>query len=106
MAPHAEDVYGSASVVDTSINGDVGKDSIKNGKVVVDNEQSRKPLELKGSLEQYEYFDVTPVIGREFKDVDVVAWLQSPNSDDLIRDLAITSRFAPLILHYQADLLS
>lgn len=35
-------------------------------------------------------FDVTPVIGREFKNVDVTEWLKAPNSDDLIQDLAIT----------------
>ena len=52
----------------------------------------RKPLQLKGVLEQYESFDVTPVIGREFKDVDLKEWLRAPNSDELIRDLAITSK--------------
>jgi hypothetical protein len=52
----------------------------------------REPLQLKGVLEQYESFDVTPVIGREFKDVNLKEWLRAPNSDDLIRDLAITSK--------------
>lgn len=51
----------------------------------------REALQLKGVLEQYESFDVTPVIGREFKDVNLKEWLRAPNSDDLIRDLAITS---------------
>ena len=51
----------------------------------------REPLQLKGALDQYEYFDVTPVIGREFKDVNLKDWLRAPNSDELIRDLAITS---------------
>jgi len=53
----------------------------------------RKPLELSGALEQYEQFDVTPVIGREFPKANVVEWLKAPNSDELIRDLAITSTF-------------
>jgi hypothetical protein len=51
----------------------------------------RDPLQLKGVLDQYESFDVTPVIGREFKDVNLAEWLRAPNSDELIRDLAITS---------------
>jgi hypothetical protein len=53
----------------------------------------REPLQLKGVLDQYKSFDVTPVIGREFADVNLVEWLRAPNSDDLIRDLAITSTY-------------
>lgn len=93
MAPHAEDGHVPATFADTSkiaVNGRGRKDSLENGKEVFDHIQSKKPLELKGVLEEFKYFDVTPVIGREFKDVDIVAWLQSPNSDGLIRDLAIT----------------
>jgi hypothetical protein len=52
----------------------------------------REPFKLKGVLDQYESFDVTPVIGREFANVNLKEWLRAPNSDDLIRDLAITSR--------------
>jgi hypothetical protein len=52
----------------------------------------REPLQLKGVLDQYESFDVTPTIGREFKDVNLKEWLRAPNSDELIRDLAITSK--------------
>jgi hypothetical protein len=48
------------------------------------------PLELSGALDKYESFDVTPVIGREFRGVDLAEWLRAPNSDELIRDLAIT----------------
>lgn len=51
----------------------------------------RKPLELSGALKDIKHFDVTPVIGREFADVDLAQWLQAPNSDELLRDLAITS---------------
>jgi alpha-ketoglutarate-dependent taurine dioxygenase len=49
-----------------------------------------KPHQLSGALDQVDFFDVTPTIGREFKDVDLVEWLNAPNSDELIRDLAIT----------------
>jgi hypothetical protein len=53
----------------------------------------REPLQLKGALDSYQSFDVTPVIGREFVDVNLKEWLRAPNSDDLIRDLSITSEY-------------
>lgn len=53
---------------------------------------SREPLKLSGALEAYEYFDVTPVIGREFPTARLDEWLSAPNSDELLRDLAITSK--------------
>lgn len=56
--------------------------------------EHKEPLELKGALDQFESFDVTPVIGREFKDVNLKEWLNAPNSDELLRDLAITSKLA------------
>lgn len=52
----------------------------------------RAPLELKGVLDGYKSFNVTPIIGREFVDVNLKDWLRAPNSDDLIRELAITSK--------------
>lgn len=54
----------------------------------------REPLKLSGALDQFKFFDTTPVIGREFVDVDLAEWLRAPNSDELIRDLAITSEAA------------
>lgn len=51
----------------------------------------REPLQLSGALDHFKAFDVTPVIGREFIDVDLAEWLRAPNSDELIRDLGITS---------------
>ncbi len=53
----------------------------------------REPLKLTGILDQYKSFDVTPVIGREFVNVNLKEWLEAPNSDELIRDLAIISMF-------------
>lgn len=50
------------------------------------------PLQLSGALDQYDHFDVTPVIGREYPTVNLKEWLEAPNSDELIRDLAITSQ--------------
>ncbi|KAI0479618.1 TauD-domain-containing protein [Xylaria cf. heliscus] len=50
----------------------------------------REPLKLSGALDQFKYFDTTPVIGREYVDVDLAEWLRAENSDELLRDLAIT----------------
>lgn len=55
-----------------------------------------EPLKLSGALEQFSYEDATPVIGREFHNVNIVDDLMnSPNADELLRDLAITSAVAP-----------
>jgi hypothetical protein len=62
---------------------------------------TKGPLKAKGVLDQFESFDVTPVIGREFKNVNLKEWLRAPNSDELLRDLAITSM--PFILHLFAS---
>jgi hypothetical protein len=51
----------------------------------------REPLKLKGVLDKYKSFNVTPAIGKEFPDANVVEWMKAPNSDELLRDLAITS---------------
>lgn len=57
------------------------------------NVKSDRPqrLKLSGALNDYEAFDVTPVIGREFPKANLVDWLSADNADELIRDLAITS---------------
>ncbi|TEY86636.1 hypothetical protein BOTCAL_0005g00580 [Botryotinia calthae] len=51
----------------------------------------REPLNLSGVLDQFESFEVTPIIGREYVGVNLAEWIHAPNSDDLLRDLAITS---------------
>lgn len=53
----------------------------------------REPLKLNGALDKFEHFDVTPIIGREYVDVDLVEWMKAPNADELLRDLAITSEW-------------
>jgi alpha-ketoglutarate-dependent taurine dioxygenase len=57
---------------------------------VVSKNVTREPLKLSGALDSYESFDVTPVIGREFPTANLNEWLTAPNSDELLRDLAIT----------------
>ncbi|KNG81033.1 hypothetical protein ANOM_010687 [Aspergillus nomiae NRRL 13137] len=48
------------------------------------------PMKLSGALDAFESFDVTPVIGREYPNASLKDFLCAPNSDALLRDLAIT----------------
>ncbi|KAH8662371.1 hypothetical protein BX600DRAFT_498913 [Xylariales sp. PMI_506] len=49
-----------------------------------------KPLVPSGALEKFEYEETTPVIGREFINVNIVDdILNAENADELLRDLAI-----------------
>ncbi|KAK3352883.1 hypothetical protein B0T25DRAFT_195848 [Lasiosphaeria hispida] len=57
---------------------------------VASKKATRQPLQLSGALDTYESFDSTPIIGREFPSANLVEWLDAPNSDELLRDLAIT----------------
>jgi hypothetical protein len=52
----------------------------------------REPLKATGALDAFDQFDVTPVIGREFPTANLADWFNSPNADQLLRDLAITSK--------------
>ncbi|WWC69807.1 uncharacterized protein I206_103750 [Kwoniella pini CBS 10737] len=48
------------------------------------------PMKYNGTLEGYTHFEVTPSIGREFgSDLQLSELLKAPNSDELIRDLAV-----------------
>lgn len=47
----------------------------------------REPLKYSGTLDEYKSFDVTPVIGREFPEIQLTDIL---NDDAKLRDLAIT----------------
>ena len=56
---------------------------------------SRQPLQVSGALEKFSYEDTTPVIGREYFNVNIVDdLLNADNADDLVRDVAITSKHA------------
>ncbi|KAL8744295.1 MAG: hypothetical protein Q9190_003438, partial [Brigantiaea leucoxantha] len=97
MAPHVEDglipeTTSTAGDGSLANNGGYSKKNILNGHSK-DSEVDallNPPLQLKGVLEQYSSFDVTPVIGKEFPDANLAEWLGAPNSDELIKDLAIT----------------
>jgi hypothetical protein len=50
----------------------------------------REPLKNSGSIDYLEYFDVTPIIGREYPTAKLKEILHAPNAKEQIRDLAIT----------------
>lgn len=52
----------------------------------------KEPPIYRGTLDQFSRFDTTPNTGTEFLDANLAEWLRAPNSDDLIRDLAITGK--------------
>lgn len=56
-----------------------------------------KPLKLRGALKPLKQFMVTPSVGTEFPEANLVDMLKAPNSDDLLRDLAITSKLFKML---------
>ena len=53
----------------------------------------REPLKLSGALDKFAPEDTTPLIGREFLNVNIVDdLLNATDADELLRDLAITSK--------------
>ncbi|ORX36063.1 hypothetical protein BD324DRAFT_630031 [Kockovaella imperatae] len=47
------------------------------------------PMQYQGLLDKYESFELTPSLGREFKDLQLTDLLKAPNSDALLADLAV-----------------
>lgn len=84
------------SVLDTAPNvaSQPAEGQTESVKAVATPKLLREPLQLKGVLDQYEHFDVTPIIGREYPTANLKEWLRAPNSDELLRDLAITGKQA------------
>ncbi|TVY36704.1 Alpha-ketoglutarate-dependent taurine dioxygenase, partial [Lachnellula occidentalis] len=66
---------------------------------------TRSPLKLSGALEQFDSRELTAVIGTEFKNVQLVDWLRAPNSDELLRDLAITISQRNVVVFRRQDTL-
>jgi hypothetical protein len=56
--------------------------------------RNTEPLKKSGALDAtFEFDDVSPIIGREYLTAQIVEdILNAPNADDLLRDLAITSK--------------
>lgn len=73
------------------VNGeDSGKGEHRNGQLPTEGKYPQ-PLKLSGALDKFESFHSTPIIGTEFPKANLVEWLRAPNSDELIRELAVTS---------------
>jgi hypothetical protein len=53
----------------------------------------KEPLRLRGALKCFRSFEVGPAIGTEFPEASLTNWMKALNSNDLLRDLAITSKF-------------
>ncbi|KAK4961649.1 hypothetical protein LTR10_002139 [Elasticomyces elasticus] len=64
------------------------KDSVRNG--TKSRYETDGPLITNGALDHLESSDLTPVIGREFPTTNLVKLINSPNADELLRELAYT----------------
>jgi hypothetical protein len=58
------------------------------------------PLKAGNSLSNWEYADMTRVLGREYFNIDIAAVLESPEADRVLRDIAITSAYCCLLLSW------
>ena len=67
-------------------------ESPQNGTAQVKQLHARQPLKSTRSLDRFESVDITPVIGTEFPEANLVELLKSPNADEYLRDLAIKSK--------------
>ncbi|KAJ3489737.1 hypothetical protein NLG97_g5938 [Lecanicillium saksenae] len=52
--------------------------------------QVAAPVHVTGALEGLESVELSPTLGREYPKANLVELLRAPNSDELIRDLAVT----------------
>lgn len=90
---NSETIVDGAGVLRTPTNGHPAQSATQ----VVDSPvvfiAHKEPPLYRGTLEQFKKFDSTPNTGTEFPDANLAEWLRAPNSDDLIRDLAITGKF-------------
>jgi hypothetical protein len=56
-------------------------------------DKALEPVELSGAIEHLRSEDLTPAIGREYYDVNIVDDpMNAENSDDRMRDLALASK--------------
>lgn len=93
-AEHIQEKLAGASLKDSEIQSKIKvEDGPAPAVQLPPQAQHKEPLKLSGALDHFESFDVTPTIGREFVGVNLARWLKAPNSDELIRDLAITSTY-------------
>lgn len=85
MAPPVADVDVESNVPVHQVKKSVGSQPVK----TATSSRLDVPLEYSGTLDSYDHFDVTKVIGREFKDLQLSEIL---HDDAKIRDLAILGK--------------
>lgn len=56
----------------------------------VNEKLKRQPLTKGKSIDHLDYFEVTPIIGREYPTAKIKEILTAPNAEEQLRDLAIT----------------
>ena len=88
MAPSAVDVYPTTRLNELKI-----KAQEFVSQQTAPAKLTKTPIQLTGALDKFESFDVTPVIGKEFPKANLAQWLEAPNADELIRDLAVTGNY-------------
>lgn len=71
--------------------GKMAPSAIEPEQASLSSREHRKHPKSSGSLDQFEQIDVTPIIGTEFPTAQLTDWINAPNADDLLRDLAIKS---------------
>jgi hypothetical protein len=73
---------------------DVPDRSVENGNGTYTKATSYpQPLKKSGALDSFTFEEATPVIGREYPSLNIVDdILNADNADELLRDLAITSK--------------
>lgn len=72
---------------------------MENGNGIPKDASHPSPLRPSGKLDNFKHEETTPVVGREYPDLNVVDdLLNSSDADDLIRDLAIASESTELRL--------
>ena len=57
----------------------------------------RETMKLTGLLDAFKSKEVTPIVGTEFTDANVVDWMKGPNSDEMLRELAVTSTYNDIL---------
>lgn len=68
-----------------------GMNGTVNGSESSGKSRLKEPLKYAGSLDGFEHFEVSPVIGREYPRLQLADLLHSDDADTLLRDLAVIS---------------
>jgi hypothetical protein len=83
------------SAIEVSSQPPSAPNGLKNGNALLTglgttNSFHYKPMKVSGLLDSHIHVENTPIIGREYPDVQISDLMASPKRDEYIRDLAIT----------------